>query len=484
MPTGLDVVVPAHDERSLIGACLRAVLCDADGLDLRVVVVANGCTDGTPEVVRAVAARAARPGRQVVLVETAVAGKAAALNAADAHRRGCSVVYLDADTVLTPGTLRALAAALDATPAARLVMPRPLLVRPRRRLGRDFAAVWTRLPAVAGQVVGAGCYAVNPGGRARWAALPELWADDAFVRSRFAPAERHVIDDGAFLLTLPEGRELIRVVGRWHRGNAELPYPDSPAAGTLDNLAAVLARPALWPHLPGFLLVTLAARLARTDRWPRADRLRAGSGSGGAPVRVVPRVDAVIVGRADPVVLARCRAALRSAWADLTIAVPAAVASVRDAPGAAASADAAGAGADAGGDGDYVLLVGADVELADGAVDELLALAARFPRAGLYGGAPVGRPEVEPARPPVRGPAPRRREDVRENRRPAPEVLLIDRPLWQVLTGVAGDGPAYPHEPAYPHGAELVRRARRAGARPMSTPAARYRRGGEAGDRP
>ena len=34
----LDVVVPAHNEEALIGACLRALLSDAGRVDLRVVV--------------------------------------------------------------------------------------------------------------------------------------------------------------------------------------------------------------------------------------------------------------------------------------------------------------------------------------------------------------------------------------------------------------------------------------------------------------
>ncbi|MDI5941629.1 glycosyltransferase, partial [Micromonospora sp. DH15] len=84
-------MIAAHDEANVIGGCLDALLADADtdaGVELDVVVVANGCTDDTARVA------AARPGVRVV--ELAEAGKAHALNAGDAVVRGFPRFYLDA----------------------------------------------------------------------------------------------------------------------------------------------------------------------------------------------------------------------------------------------------------------------------------------------------------------------------------------------------------------------------------------------------
>ncbi|GLZ41370.1 glycosyltransferase [Actinokineospora sp. NBRC 105648] len=255
----IDVVVPARDEGALIGACLRSV--SAPGV--RVVVVADGCSDDTAE-------RAAEAGAEVV--ETAARGKAAALNTGLSRcRDGAAVVFLDADTVLTPGTTEALARVLD-TPRPLLAAPRPLLVRPTGRLGRDFAAVWTRLPGVEGDVIGAGCYAVSAAGRERWSEFPPIVADDAFVRTLFAPDERVVVREGAFLLVLPEGRELVDVVRRWRSGNAAL--ETSPSVDRTGNLRVVARRPGLWPHLPGFAAVLAAGKLRSTTGWARASRLR------------------------------------------------------------------------------------------------------------------------------------------------------------------------------------------------------------------
>ncbi|MFD1045725.1 hypothetical protein ACFQ1S_09175, partial [Kibdelosporangium lantanae] len=120
---------------------------------------------------------------------------------------------------------------------------------PRTWMARGYARVWSQLPAVAGQVTGAGCYAVNPAGRARWGAFPaDVVADDGFVRMLFSLSERRLA--GGFLMVLPEGRELVSVVHRWRSGNAAL--PESPSGGRLASLRAVARS---WWSLPAFALV-------------------------------------------------------------------------------------------------------------------------------------------------------------------------------------------------------------------------------------
>ncbi|SES39182.1 glycosyltransferase family 2 protein [Actinokineospora terrae] len=252
----VDVVVPARDEGALVGAGVRSVFAGSAGLDVRVIVVANGCTDDTAE-------RAREAGATVV--EVAGEGKAAALNVGLARCRDGAVVFLDADTVLLPGTLARMAAAMDA-PEPRLVGPRPLVVRPTGWLARSFSAVWTRLPAVTGDVVGAGCYAINAAGRALVPRFPDVVADDAWVRMQF----RERIVAGEFLLVFPEGRELVDVVRRWRDGNAAL--PEAPSAGAGQNLGFVLRNPALWLRLPGFMAVLALGR--RQRGWARSEGVR------------------------------------------------------------------------------------------------------------------------------------------------------------------------------------------------------------------
>lgn len=428
----LNVVIPAHDEERLLPSCLHAVLAPA-GPPLRVVVVANGCTDATADVARAFRALSVERGHELVVVETPTAGKAAALNEGDRRHGDGPVLYLDADTVLLPGTLNELARTLIGTDQPLLSAPPAVLVRPRSRLARDVAAVWTLLPQVAGDVIGAGCYAVSAAGRARWGSFPAVIADDLFVRGLFAPAERQLTTAGGFLLVLPEGRELIRVFRRWKRGCQELRRHttvcrDSDLGDAVRGWRLVqqpggwrrrrdCLRPSTWPHWPGFVAAWLAARwpalsTTKTSSWERAECLRmdatAPAQPGSCPAHR-PRVDVVVVTYRSADLVRQCLDSLRSGLAELRITVID-NASADDTVAVAAQSLAVKAAATPArlmrndvnvgfgravnvaardGDGDYILLVNPDVVASASAIDELVTLALRFPGAHLYGGCAV-----------------------------------------------------------------------------------------------
>lgn len=99
------VVVAAHNEERDIGRKLANVLAQDYPRDrLDVVVAADGCTDGTEDVVRGFA------GDGVRLMPLARGGKAAALNAAIDSCTADVLVFSDANSMLAPGALRALVA--------------------------------------------------------------------------------------------------------------------------------------------------------------------------------------------------------------------------------------------------------------------------------------------------------------------------------------------------------------------------------------
>ncbi|WP_293351401.1 glycosyltransferase [Phenylobacterium sp.] len=287
-PPALDIIIPARGEGATLEACLDSIADDAGGLDLLVVVIVNGPDRGaTLEAAARGHRRLDSAGVPVRIIEASSAGKASALNRGDAERRGCAAVYLDADVTLLPGTLTSLAGTLSGS-AAVLAAP-PLRLAPSRSpITRAFARVWSSLPAVAGDVVGAGCYGVSAAGRERWRDFPDLVADDAFVRSCFLKAERRLTDSGGFVVTFPDGARLIRTVSRWHAGNRQLRLLPpgrggerrDPGAGPWRNLAHVVRRVDVWPNLPAYLYVRAAAALVAYR----------GSGSAWAPVRQpVPR---------------------------------------------------------------------------------------------------------------------------------------------------------------------------------------------------
>lgn len=120
----LAVVVPAHDEAGGIAACVASLrACPAPAGGVRIVVVADNCTDDT-------AARARAAGAEVLERQDPVArGKGFALEFAFDHVLSDpavdAVVVVDADTKVLPNFLEvtagAFAAGADATQARYLV---------------------------------------------------------------------------------------------------------------------------------------------------------------------------------------------------------------------------------------------------------------------------------------------------------------------------------------------------------------------------
>jgi cellulose synthase/poly-beta-1,6-N-acetylglucosamine synthase-like glycosyltransferase/peptidoglycan/xylan/chitin deacetylase (PgdA/CDA1 family) len=103
-PPGLavSVIVPAHNEAANIAATVRSLT--ASERPVEVVVVDDGSTDHTAEIVQ----RLALPGVRVI--RQANAGKPAALNTGIAAARGEIIVMIDGDTVFEPGTVTELLA--------------------------------------------------------------------------------------------------------------------------------------------------------------------------------------------------------------------------------------------------------------------------------------------------------------------------------------------------------------------------------------
>lgn len=98
----VSFVVPAHDEEAVIAAKIDDCLAqDYPPAHLEVVVVSDGSSDRTEEIVRRRAARDPR----VRLVVLPWSGKAAALNEGVLAARGEVLVFTDANALLAPGSL-------------------------------------------------------------------------------------------------------------------------------------------------------------------------------------------------------------------------------------------------------------------------------------------------------------------------------------------------------------------------------------------
>lgn len=109
----ISVVVPCFNAAPYICATLRSVFAQT-GFELDVIVVDDGSTDGSADVVSA-----AFP--MVTLVRQPNGGAAAARNAGIARARHDWIAFADADDLWLPGKLQAQWGLIASAPAARMV---------------------------------------------------------------------------------------------------------------------------------------------------------------------------------------------------------------------------------------------------------------------------------------------------------------------------------------------------------------------------
>ncbi|MFN3215375.1 MAG: bifunctional polysaccharide deacetylase/glycosyltransferase family 2 protein [Acidimicrobiales bacterium] len=124
----VTVIVPAYNEAIGIAATLRSIEA-SDHDDLEVIVVDDGSTDATADVVRDLRLPRTR------LIAKGNGGKASALNVGLGHATGEVVVMIDGDTVLEPSTIATIAAPF-ANPEVGAVSGNPKIGNPDRLLTR------------------------------------------------------------------------------------------------------------------------------------------------------------------------------------------------------------------------------------------------------------------------------------------------------------------------------------------------------------
>ena len=250
----LSIIVPAHDEQDWIGATLEALLSQDAAADefggVQVVVAANGCSDGTVVAARAFEAPFEAKGWTLKVLDLERGGKTHAMNEADRVAGDGPRVYMDADVICSESLIGQLGRAVSvAQPryASGWLVPSPS----SSWVTRCFAKVWLKVPFMRTNVPGTGVCAVSAAGRARWADLPEVTADDSFIRLSFAPDER-VLVPATFRTPLAEGlARLVKVRRRQDRGSRELSeaYPEmlanesKPAMRWADYVRLFLGQP-------------------------------------------------------------------------------------------------------------------------------------------------------------------------------------------------------------------------------------------------
>ena len=132
----LSVIVTAYNIEAYLAECLETVVSQTLA-DMEIIVVDDGSTDGTPEIIRAFAARDARV-KPVLLPENTIGGVASAANAGLERATGTWVGFVDGDDYLDPTMFEELCAAATACGAELAMCRYKEVVGPERTL-RDPA---------------------------------------------------------------------------------------------------------------------------------------------------------------------------------------------------------------------------------------------------------------------------------------------------------------------------------------------------------
>jgi glycosyltransferase involved in cell wall biosynthesis len=213
------IVIAAHNEEQVLGRTLDALGPVIRSGEIEVLVVCNGCTDRTAEIARGFSG--------VGVAELDVASKVAALREGDRLAGSGTLIYLDADIVLTSRAAIDVAETLEAG---------ALAARPPRRYDSHRAA-WTvrrwyavrqSLPSISATLWGAGCYALSEKGRSRFGEFPDLLSDDLFVHSLFSADEVVIVTTDPVVITTPRRTtDLLSILRRHYRTQHEV----TPGAG-------------------------------------------------------------------------------------------------------------------------------------------------------------------------------------------------------------------------------------------------------------
>lgn len=208
-----SVIVPAHNESSVIAACLDSLLKQR-GID-KIIVACNGCTDNTVEIVQNYP--------DVLCLDIATPSKVNALNEAEKHVASWPVFYIDADTRLSEHAAEKICQAMEGG-GLLLAAPEPVIDTSASSWWvKQYYKVWLSLPYIQDGVVATCSFVISEQGRKRFGQFPAIINDDGFVRCQFSSAERGNVTGTQVFITAPKDLySLIKIKTRARLGNMQL----------------------------------------------------------------------------------------------------------------------------------------------------------------------------------------------------------------------------------------------------------------------
>ena len=282
------VIIPAHNEAAVIARSLRAILDTAPShAKFEVIVVANGCDDRTADIAREF-------GETVRIIEFSKPSKSQAINLGWRAKRHSIILVVDADILTSYHAL--------ATTALALTKPHIMAASPKLSVDTSRASAWVRayyriwlsLPYVTDNLIGGGVYGLSQDAQRVVGALPNIIADDLFVRTRFRSDQRLTVSHdfagrevGTVMLPPANVFDLIRIEARRLRGKIEIErHHETQEARNINGLVALRAS---WhsgttaTDMAAYIAVKVAGRVLHTwnlvagsPDWARDETTRSG----------------------------------------------------------------------------------------------------------------------------------------------------------------------------------------------------------------
>lgn len=211
----ISIIIPAHNESSVIAHCLQNLVQPSGKIEPEIIVVCNGCSDNTAEIVRSF-------GSSVRCIETAKASKINALNLGDKAGSYFPRFYLDADIRVTIDDIAKVAAEMEKRQALAAAPKMQMDLKRSSWAVRSYYDVWCNLPYCREGMIGAGVYALSEKGRSSFSEFPDIIADDRFVRALFREHERIRVEDAVSIISAPTSlKGLIKIKTRSRLGGYE-----------------------------------------------------------------------------------------------------------------------------------------------------------------------------------------------------------------------------------------------------------------------
>jgi GT2 family glycosyltransferase len=270
------VIIPAHNEESVIRSTLAPLQPIAAAGKIDLVVAVNGSTDRTADYAGAFS------GVRVLSLERP--SKIAALNAAEAEVGSGPRLYLDADITITRRAVRDVLAVLRR--GERLAARPPFRYDTKGATWpvRAYYRARERLPSSRRHLWGAGVYGLSEAGRSRFGLFPDIVADDLYVDSLFSDDEKLVVDTDSVIVRTPRtAAGLLAVLRRTYQGNRGVALEFSDLAGrqqsssqTFRELLGSVRGPAGLVDAAVYAALAIAARLQspQPTRWERDETSR------------------------------------------------------------------------------------------------------------------------------------------------------------------------------------------------------------------